>query len=104
MDPIGSMLIMGSACCILLALQWGSDSKPWSSADVIGCLAGGVSIGALFLYWQRKRQEHALIPPRIFKQRSIWTGSISLFFLGAQAYAVGQLHYVFPHPCIWTLD
>ncbi|ROW18055.1 hypothetical protein VPNG_00330 [Cytospora leucostoma] len=88
MDPLGSVLIMGSACCLLLALQWAGDTKPWKSSDVIGCLAGGVSISVLFILWQRKRQERALITPRVFKQRSIWTGCTSLFFLGAQAYAV----------------
>ncbi|KAH8763620.1 major facilitator superfamily domain-containing protein [Diaporthe sp. PMI_573] len=88
MDPLGSMLIMGAACCLLLALQWGGDAKLWSSADVIGCLVGAVSIGTLFLCWQWKRQERALIIPRVFKRRSVWTGSMSLFFLGAQAYAV----------------
>lgn len=102
MDPLGSILIMGAACCLLLALQWGGDAKPWSSSDVIGCLAGAVSIGALFICWQWKRQERALLTPRIFKKRSIWTGSISLFFLGAQGYAVSHLHSVIPLLCIWT--
>lgn len=94
MDPLGSMLIMGAACCLLLALQWGGDAKPWNSPDVIGCLVGAVTIGVIFLLWQWKRQERALIIPRVFKQRSVWTGSVALFCLGAQAYAVGQIDSV----------
>lgn len=95
MDPLGSILIMGSACCLLLALQWGGDGRPWDSSDVIGCLVGAVILAALFLLWQWRRQERALIIPRVFKQRSIWTGSISVFFLGAQAYAVSYLYFLF---------
>jgi hypothetical protein len=99
MDPLGSILIMGAACCLLLAMQWGGDAKPWNSPDVIGCLVGAAIIGTLFLHWQWRRQERALIIPRVFKQRSIWTGSISVFFLGAQAYAVRRLHFISAQFC-----
>lgn len=91
MDLLGALIFVGAACCLLLALQWGGQTKPWKSADVIGCLVGTVVLGVLFLYWQWRRKENALITPRVFMQRSIWTASGVLFFLGAQGYSVSAL-------------
>lgn len=90
MDPLGCLLFVGSACSVLLALQWGGQSKPWKSADVLGCLIGGVILAIFFIFWQWKKQEEALITPRVFAQRSVWTAAMTLFFIGAQAYAVGH--------------
>ncbi|KAL8935735.1 MAG: hypothetical protein Q9216_005288 [Gyalolechia sp. 2 TL-2023] len=38
MDPIGCLLFIGSICCLIFALQWGGQSKPWNSPSVIGLL------------------------------------------------------------------
>ncbi|OTA91517.1 hypothetical protein M434DRAFT_342951 [Hypoxylon sp. CO27-5] len=85
-DPFGCLLFIAAVMCLLLALQWGGQTKPWSSSDVIGCLVGAVLIAALFVYMQWRRQDTALIAPRVFGKRSIWTGAMVLFFLGAQTY------------------
>ncbi|KAK8040136.1 hypothetical protein PG993_008547 [Apiospora rasikravindrae] len=86
MDPFGAVLFMGAVVCLMLALQWGGQTKPWNSSDVIGCLIGAVLIGALFVYFQWRRGDSALIPLRILRKRSIWTGAMVLFFLGANTY------------------
>ncbi|KAI1471099.1 MFS general substrate transporter [Daldinia caldariorum] len=86
MDPLGSLIFISAVCCLVLALHWGGQSKPWNSADVIGCLIGAGLIGILFIYLQWRRGESALIRLRVFKKRSIWTGSLVLFFLGAGTY------------------
>lgn len=84
LDPLGSLVFLGAICALLLGLQWGGQTKPWSSPDVIGCLVGSVLILALFFFIQWKKKEKALIPLRILAKRSIWTSGMVLFFLGAQ--------------------
>lgn len=91
MDLIGCLTFLGAVSCLLLAFQWGGQSKAWDSPDVIGCLVGAVTIGVLFIYISWKKQDSALIPLRVLKKRSMWTGSMVLFFFGAQNYVVGHL-------------
>lgn len=88
MDPLGCLVFIGAVCCLLLALQWGGQSKPWSSSTVIGLLVGFVALSGLFGYLQWRRQDRALIPLRVLRQRSIFTGAMVLFFLGASTYLV----------------
>lgn len=89
MDPLGCFVFIGAVCCLLLALQWGGQSKPWSSSTVIGLIVGFVALFGLFGYLQWRRQDRALIPPRVLRRRSIFTGAMVLFFLGASTYLVG---------------
>lgn len=91
MDPFGCAVLVSAACLVLLALQWGSETQSWNSPKILGCLIGGVALSILFIWWQWERQETALITPRVFRRRSIWTGAVMLSFLGAQAYAVSYL-------------
>ncbi|KAI1821855.1 MFS general substrate transporter [Xylaria intraflava] len=86
MDPLGCLVFIGAVTSLLLAFHWAGQTKPWSSSDVIGCLVGAGLIGILFIYLQWKRGNSALIPLRVFRYRSIWTGSMVLFFLGAITY------------------
>ena len=92
LDPFGCLLFIGAVCCLLLALQWGGQTKPWNSPDVIGSLVGAFVTAVLFSFWQWKRGDAALIPFRVFRTRSVWTGAMVLFFLGAQAYVVSLLY------------
>ena len=88
MDPVGCFVFIGSICCLLLALQWGGQSKPWNSTTVISLLVGFVGLALLFGYLQRRRQDRALMPLRILWKRSIFTGAMVLLFLGASTYLV----------------
>ena len=88
MDPLGCILFIGSVCCLLFALEWGGQSKPWGSPTVIGLLVGFVTLTSLFAYLQWRRKEKALIPLRVLRKRSIFTSAMVLFFLGASTYLV----------------
>ena len=79
LDPLGNVLFLTSIICLLLALQWGGSTYPWSDGRIIALL---VLFGLLFLCFlidQIMLQERATVPPRIFKQRSISAGSIYMF-------------------------
>lgn len=68
LDGIGFTLFVGSMTMLLLALQWGGVEYAWNSSVIIGLLVGFVVIFAgLFIPWQLRLQDTALIPPRLFK-------------------------------------
>jgi len=71
---------MPTVLMILLAVQWGGHSYAWGSSTIIGLFVGFALLLALFCVWQWRQKDEASIPPRIFLQRSVWTGSAILFF------------------------
>ena len=81
LDPAGVILIFGSICCLLLALQWGGIQFSWSSSRIIGLLVGCVLLFAMFCIVQYRLGEKATIPPRLLRHRTIFCGSLSSFFI-----------------------
>ncbi|KAA8572234.1 hypothetical protein EYC84_002860 [Monilinia fructicola] len=86
MDLIGTVTFLGAICCLTLALQWGGQIKPWHSSQIVGLLLGFCLLAIAFCYVQTRRGENALIPPRVLRQRSIFVGSLYLFFVGMLVY------------------
>ncbi|KAL2038880.1 hypothetical protein N7G274_008402 [Stereocaulon virgatum] len=82
MDPIGTLLFLGSICCLLLALQWGGQTIGWQNSRIIGLFVGfGLLImGFSFLQW--RRGDYATIPVRVLRKRSILMGALVLMPLG----------------------
>ncbi|PLB46059.1 putative efflux pump antibiotic resistance protein [Aspergillus steynii IBT 23096] len=82
-DPLGTILFMPAVICLLLALQWGGAKYPWNSSRVIALL---VSCGILLLAFvvvQCRAQDNATVPPRIIRNRTIWSCAVYQLFLGA---------------------
>lgn len=86
-DPAGTVIFLPMIICLLLALQWGGSTYPWSSGRVIALFVVFGVLLAIFVSIQFYVGEQATIPPRIIKQRSVaasaWFG-VSLgaaFFL-----------------------
>ncbi|KAF2746363.1 MFS general substrate transporter [Sporormia fimetaria CBS 119925] len=81
-DSFGIVLFIGSICCLLLILQLGGQDVPWNSAKSIGLFSafGWLMVGFCLLQW--RLGEHATIPLRILRLRSIHMGALILFFLG----------------------
>ncbi|KAJ5691620.1 MFS general substrate transporter [Penicillium malachiteum] len=80
-DFIGCTLFLGAVCCLLLALQWGGQTKPWSSAIIIGLFVGTVALITLFAYVQWQRGENALIPLRVLRKRNVLTSAMFSYYL-----------------------
>lgn len=77
------LVFMPAVICLLLALQWGGTSYPWSNWRVILCL---VLFGILMPIWvgiQFWKGEMATVPPRIMAQRSVAGAAWYMFFLGS---------------------
>ncbi|KAF7300398.1 Major facilitator transporter-like protein [Mycena chlorophos] len=72
LDYVGATLVAASITCLVLALQWGGNTKPWKSAAVIVCFILGGFFAVLTVIWEVKLGERAMVPTAIFKSRSIY--------------------------------
>ncbi|PPR04985.1 hypothetical protein CVT24_010449 [Panaeolus cyanescens] len=75
-DPIGTALFIPCVVCLLLALQWGGANFAWNDGRIIALF---VLFGVLLIAFvgvQIWMDEQATVPPRIFKNRSIWSGAL----------------------------
>lgn len=91
MDIPGTVFLMGSIVCLLLALQWGGTTYSWSDSRVFGCLIGFGLLLAVFLFLQFRDQVNCTIPLYIFKCRSV--GVSCVFMLFFQLSFVAQTYY-----------
>ncbi|CAG8358991.1 unnamed protein product [Penicillium salamii] len=65
-DWTGSVLILGGALMVLLALEFGDVAYSWSSATVICLLIFGTAVMALFVVNEWKIAKNPIIPPWLF--------------------------------------
>jgi hypothetical protein len=74
MDPIGTVLFLPGIVCLILALQWGGASYPWSDGRIIALFVVAGVLLLAFIGVQIWRQEDATTPLRIISQRSVACG------------------------------
>jgi MFS family permease len=83
-DPVGIALVMGCITCFLLGLQYGGNTHPWNSSVVIGLLVGFVLLAITLVAWEIWLGDYAMMLPRLYKQRSLWTTApFQFFFMGS---------------------
>lgn len=82
LDPIGTAVFLPGVVCLLLALQWGGTTYPWSNWRIILLLVLFGVLMPIFIYIQYIKQETATVPPRIFKQRTVMAGMWFTFCVG----------------------
>ncbi|EPE30634.1 MFS general substrate transporter [Glarea lozoyensis ATCC 20868] len=81
LDLAGNVILLGACVMLFTALQLTEDRVPWSSARVIGLLAGSGMTFITFIGWQWWKADGALMPPRILKQRSVAASCAAAFFI-----------------------
>ncbi|RVD82330.1 uncharacterized protein DFL_006758 [Arthrobotrys flagrans] len=87
-DILGAFFLISAIVCLLLALQWGGFTYPWSNSKVWGCIIGFGLIIAIFIYIQYREQDLATIPPRIFlRNRTVLSACTFNCFLSMALYA-----------------
>ena len=85
LDLIGATLFIPAIIMILMALQWGGSTHPWSSAEIIGLLAGGGVVLIIFAIWQWRAGDSGMLPPSIlFQQTVLWSCITAMFGMGSQ--------------------
>lgn len=82
-DPVGNAVLAPGLILFILAIQWGGNIYPWSSARVVACLVVGIVLLITFMVVQYWVQEDGTVPPRILIQRSIAACSVVSLCSGA---------------------
>lgn len=85
-DLLGALFLICAIVCLLLALQWGGQTYPWSNSKVWGTLLGFFLIIAVFIGIQLRTGERATIPVGVFTQRSVLISCLFSAFLSMALY------------------
>ncbi|KAJ6031405.1 MFS general substrate transporter [Penicillium herquei] len=85
LDLTGFLLLAQTLVMFLLALEWGGSAYHWSCAMVIGLFCGSAGSFALFLTWEYRKGETAMIPLEMVQKRVVYCSSLTSFFLYANS-------------------
>jgi Fungal trichothecene efflux pump (TRI12) len=83
LDLIGFVLFAPAAIMFLLALQYGGSTYPWNSATIIGLFCGAGVTFIIFMFWERRVGDRAMIPYSIFTIRTVWASCVTYGFLAS---------------------
>jgi hypothetical protein len=92
-DWFGSLSILGLTLMLLLGLDFGGDTFPWSSPKVICLIVFGALCSLIFIWTEKRWAKYPLIPMDIFKERSNVASLLVTCFHGI-AFIPGE--YYFP--------
>lgn len=95
LDPLGNVFLMPCVICLVLALEWGGSAYPWANWRIIFLFVLFGVLLVIFVLWQIHKGEQALVPPRIFTQRSVLAG-----FLWTMSMSAGMMVMLYYLP-IW---
>jgi hypothetical protein len=70
LDYVGAVLSLAFVATLMLALQWGGNSKPWNDKVVVACLVLSAVLLLIFLGWEYWLGDRALLPFELLKRRT----------------------------------
>ncbi|KAI8987943.1 major facilitator superfamily domain-containing protein [Mycotypha africana] len=79
-DYLGSLAVVVTVICFLLATSMGGNSRPWSDPLVYGLLIFSFFSGAVFCYIEAKIAEKPLMPWKIITSRTPFACAMTNFF------------------------
>jgi hypothetical protein len=80
LDLPGFMLICPAIVMFLLGLQFGGNKYAWDSSVVIGLLVGAGTTFVVFLLWEWRQGDDAMVPLAMLKHQVIWSAAMTMFF------------------------
>lgn len=83
LDIPGFALFASAAIQFLLALQWGGSSYVWKSATIIGLFCGATGTFCVFIAWEYRRGDSAMIPFSMVRRKVIWCSCLVIFLFMA---------------------
>ncbi|KAI1115791.1 major facilitator superfamily domain-containing protein [Nemania sp. NC0429] len=95
LDLVGFAIFAPAAVLLLLALQFGSGGTyAWNSSVIIGLFVGAGVAAVIFLLWEWKAGDVAIIPFSMVRNRIVWASSLQYFtlisaiFVGTQYFPI----------------
>ncbi|KAI0134357.1 major facilitator superfamily-domain-containing protein [Xylariales sp. AK1849] len=80
LDLGGFALLAPAMAMFLAALQFGSDTKyAWNSSLIIGLFCGAGVATVLFVLWERRVGDIAMIPSSVIRRRQVWSSCGHIF-------------------------
>ncbi|KAI1378718.1 putative MFS multidrug transporter [Hypoxylon crocopeplum] len=80
---LGFLCLVPGIVCLCLVLQWGGTTYPWNNGRIIALFVVAFVLLIAFALVQVWLPEQAILPPRLFIQRSIASGFWSSLCVGA---------------------
>ncbi|KAI4861503.1 MFS general substrate transporter [Hypoxylon rubiginosum] len=80
LDLVGNVILLAASVMLFLALEYTLTGAAWASAKVIGLLCGAFATAVVLVLWLWWKQDAALIPPAIAKQRTVAASCLMAFF------------------------
>lgn len=93
-DLPGTLTMIPSIICLLLALQWGGSKYDWKNARIIVLMILFVLLFAAFVGIQIWQKDRATVPVRLMKNRSVFGASWYACCISAPMFVVA--YYVCP--------
>jgi hypothetical protein len=79
---IGLLIFIPAVVCLLLALQWGGSTYPWSDGRIIALLVVFGVLGIVFLAFEYWKGAGATLPVRMLARRSVAAAAWNCFCNG----------------------
>jgi MFS family permease len=77
LDLFGFTLFVPSSIMLLLALQLGSGGMyAWNSSTVIGLWCGAGVCAVLFIFWENRMDDKAMLPGKLLGKRVVWISCV----------------------------
>lgn len=86
-DYIGTVIVLAFSTLFLLALNFGGQTFPWKSAAVIVPLVLSVLLVGLLMVVEKRFAKEPLMPPRLFRNRSVVSVLFVNWFYGMSFFA-----------------
>lgn len=87
-DIVGTIFFLPGVVCLLLALQWGGSTYPWSNGRIIALFVVFGVCMIVFIGIQSWRPEYATVSPVMLKKRTVWAAAAFAFFMGSAFFVV----------------
>lgn len=86
-DVPSLLALTGGVAAVLLALQQGGRSHPWSSVPILGLFVAG-GAGIVLFAWRDRRSPRPILPPELLRDRIFTVASSAGFFGGAALFGL----------------
>jgi EmrB/QacA subfamily drug resistance transporter len=84
-DTVGALLSAVAVVGLIFVLQEGPE-RGWAAPETVISLAGGIAAGIGFTVWELRRRDASLLDVRLFRERGLASGSLTLLVVfGVQA-------------------